>query len=248
MALIPTLATPAPTSPPISACELLEGMPSAQVMMFQAMAPVSAANTTRGSTISAATIPVPTVCATCAPKIRNATKLKKAAHITACCGRNTRVETMVAIEFAASCSPLRKSKARATVIRAIRIGRASATASMAVPTSALSSVVPPKAETHGAEAGIEPRFTGTKLRWVSHVLDDDAADFISDVVEAVDHRLQMVIDLVADEERHRIGRLIGAVKLTQPDIVQFVGAALDLRNLLADLADAAGIGVDGGEQ
>ena len=37
-------------------------------------------------------------------------KLKNAAQATAYCGRSTRVDTMVAIEFAASCRPLRKSK------------------------------------------------------------------------------------------------------------------------------------------
>src|SRR5712691_8395717 len=173
MALTPTLATPAPTSPPISACELLDGMPSAQVMTFQAMAPTSAPNTTRGSTMSAETMPVPTVCATCAPKMRKATKLKKAAHTTACCGRKTRVDTMVAIEFAASCSPLRKSNASATRTSAIRAGRASVTASMSR----------------------------------SHVLDHDAADLVSHIVEAVDHLLEVIVDLDSNEERHRVRRL-----------------------------------------
>ena len=42
----PAFASPAPSKPPISACELLEGMPSAQVMMFQTMAPISAAKIT----------------------------------------------------------------------------------------------------------------------------------------------------------------------------------------------------------
>ena len=49
-------------------------------------------------------------------------KLKNAAHITAYRGLNTRVDTMVAIEFAASCKPLRKSNASATTIRPIRTG------------------------------------------------------------------------------------------------------------------------------
>ena len=44
-------------------------------------------------------------------------KLKKAAQSTAYCGRSTRVETMVAIELAASCRPFRKSNSRATPIR-----------------------------------------------------------------------------------------------------------------------------------
>ncbi len=52
-------------------------------------------------------------------------KLKKAAHSTAYCGRSTRVDTMVAIELAASCNPLRKSNSSATAINAIRIGRPS---------------------------------------------------------------------------------------------------------------------------
>src|SRR5262245_37206410 len=214
MALTPTLATPAPTSPPISACELLDGMPIAQVMMFQAMAPMSAPNTTRGSTMSAETMPVPTVCATCAPKTRKAMKLKKAAQSTAVCGRSTRVDTMVAIEFAASCSPLRKSNASATTMSAIRSGRASATASISA----------------------------------SHVLDHDAVDLVAGVVETVDHLLEMIVDLDADEEGHRVRWLVGAVELLQPGIVQLVGVAFDLGDLLADLVEAAGIGVHGGEQ
>src|SRR3954451_16285305 len=38
----PALASPPPSNPPISACELLEGMPSAQVTRFQTMAPIRA--------------------------------------------------------------------------------------------------------------------------------------------------------------------------------------------------------------
>ena len=43
-----------------------------------------------------------TVSATAKSEIQNATKLKNAAHITACSGDNTRVETMVAMELAES--------------------------------------------------------------------------------------------------------------------------------------------------
>src|SRR4029078_12329840 len=46
----PAIAIPAPTSPPISACELDEGIPSAQVIRFQTMAPTSAAKITGAST------------------------------------------------------------------------------------------------------------------------------------------------------------------------------------------------------
>src|SRR4051812_42815903 len=41
-ALRPALAVPAPTIPPISACELEDGMPAHQVIRFQAIAPMRA--------------------------------------------------------------------------------------------------------------------------------------------------------------------------------------------------------------
>jgi len=56
--------TPAPTSPPISACELLDGMPPHQVMTFQAIAPTSAPKMTWASMTSGAMIPMPIVRAT----------------------------------------------------------------------------------------------------------------------------------------------------------------------------------------
>ena len=60
----PALAMPAPTSPPISACELDEGMPSAQVIKFQTIAPISAAKITAASMIEGSMMPVPMVLAT----------------------------------------------------------------------------------------------------------------------------------------------------------------------------------------
>ena len=122
---IPALAMPAPTSPPISACELLDGIPSAQVIRFQTMAPTSAPKITCASMMLGSMIPVPMVLATWSPNTRKAMKLKNAAHSTAYCGRSTRVETMVAIELAASCNPLRKSNSSATAINPTRIGRPS---------------------------------------------------------------------------------------------------------------------------
>jgi hypothetical protein len=65
-------------------------------------------------------MPVPMVCATWSPKNRNAMKLKNAAQTTAMWGERTRVDTTVAIELAASCRPLSKSKTRATAMRAAR--------------------------------------------------------------------------------------------------------------------------------
>ena len=59
------------------------------------------------------------VFATAVPKVNAATKLKNAAQMTATRGERTRVETTVAMEFAASWKPLRKSKLRATRTRMI---------------------------------------------------------------------------------------------------------------------------------
>ena len=87
-----------------------DGMPSAQVMRFQLIAPISAPNTTRGSTMSAETMPVPIVCATCDAEDQEGDEIEeRRPQRPRVCGRSTRVDTMVAIEFAASCRPLRKS-------------------------------------------------------------------------------------------------------------------------------------------
>ena len=77
------------------------------------MAPRSPAKMTSGSTTVMSIRPLPIVLATAVPKMRKATKLKKAAQMTACLGLRTRVETIVATELAASWRPLVKSKARA---------------------------------------------------------------------------------------------------------------------------------------
>src|SRR5713226_7847336 len=59
-------------------------------------------------------MPLPMVLATAVPRRKAATKLKKAAQITASLGDKTRVETTVAMLLAASWKPFKKSKARAT--------------------------------------------------------------------------------------------------------------------------------------
>src|SRR5882762_5418028 len=82
-------------------------------MMFQAVAPTRHAAITGRVTDAGATMSFAMVDATFGSKIRNATKLKIAAHRTAQPGFITRVETTVAIEFAASCMPLPKSNASA---------------------------------------------------------------------------------------------------------------------------------------
>src|SRR5689334_20839695 len=81
------------------------------------MAPHSAPKITRASMMAGSTMPLPTVAATCRPKNRKAMKLKNAAQITAICGLIAPVETIVAMELAASWKPFMKSKARATTTR-----------------------------------------------------------------------------------------------------------------------------------
>ena len=87
------------------------------------MAPPSAPKMTALSTTVGSMIPLPMVAATAVPKKAKAMKLKKAAQITACAGDSTRVETMVAMELAASCMPFKKSNSSATAIRKIRMAR-----------------------------------------------------------------------------------------------------------------------------
>ena len=103
----------APATPLTSAWDELVGRPSSQVMMFQMMAPDSPASTTYTSRNSWRTRSLPMVLATLVPKRNAATKLKNAAQITAVAGERTRVETMVAMELAASWKPLRKSNTSA---------------------------------------------------------------------------------------------------------------------------------------
>src|SRR3954454_19313602 len=78
------------------------------------MAPISPARITCWVTSSSLIMPLPIVLATWVPSTKAATKLKNAAQATALLGDSTRVETTVAIEFAASWKPFRKSNVRAT--------------------------------------------------------------------------------------------------------------------------------------
>src|SRR6185295_11231462 len=87
------------------------------------MAPMSPARMTSRVTTSRSIIPLPMVLATWVPSTKAATKLKKAAHRTAFCGESTRVETTVAMEFAASWNPFRKSNVSATRMMKMRTAK-----------------------------------------------------------------------------------------------------------------------------
>src|SRR5438552_2619701 len=101
-AMGPLATKAAPIIPPINAWEELVGRPQYQVIRFHMQAAISVAAINALSTIKGSMIPFPIMPATFRGKIRKATKLKKAAQITALYGLNTRVETMVATELAAS--------------------------------------------------------------------------------------------------------------------------------------------------
>src|SRR5262252_5715030 len=102
IALNPAFATAAPAYPPISACDELVGSPKNHVMRSQMIAPVRPPKITAKETIRRSIMPEPTVLATAVPNVNAAMKLKNAAHATALPGDRTRVDTTVAIEFAAS--------------------------------------------------------------------------------------------------------------------------------------------------
>ena len=90
----------------MSACDELVGSPKYQVIRSQTIAPISPPKITAKVTMWTSIIPEPTVLATAVPNVNAATKLKNAAQMTALPGDSTRVDTTVAIEFAASWKPL----------------------------------------------------------------------------------------------------------------------------------------------
>src|SRR3954454_24144601 len=108
----PEAATADPTTPPISACEELDGSPKYQVTRFQAIAPISPAKTIVGVITSASTTSLATVAAT-EIEMKAPTKLSSAAKPIATCGRAAPVEIEVATTFAVSWKPLVKSNASA---------------------------------------------------------------------------------------------------------------------------------------
>ena len=77
------------------------------------MAPARPANTTPVVNTVGTTMSLAIVAATFVPRMM-ATRCHSAAHRTAVRGESTRVDTTVAISFAASWNPLKKSNASAT--------------------------------------------------------------------------------------------------------------------------------------
>ena len=108
----PAGATDEPTTPPISACEELDGSPNHQVIRFQAIAPIRPAKTMVGVITAESTTSLATVAAT-EIEMKAPTKLSSEANPIATCGRAAPVEIEVATTFAVSWKPLVKSNASA---------------------------------------------------------------------------------------------------------------------------------------
>src|SRR5579859_760375 len=109
---LPTAASRAPITPPMSACDELEGRPKYQVMRFQAIAPTSPAKAIVSVTLAVATRPLATVAATLS-EMKAPAKLSTEAMAMAARGESARVEIDEATTFAVSWKPLVKSNASA---------------------------------------------------------------------------------------------------------------------------------------
>src|SRR2546421_708537 len=109
----PDCTSAAPTRPPISACDELEGSPNHHVSRFQAMAPKSAASRVWSVARLASIRPFATFFAT-AVVTKAPARFATAATSTAVRGVTARVPTEVAIAFAVSWKPFVKSNPSAT--------------------------------------------------------------------------------------------------------------------------------------
>src|SRR5688572_21533543 len=123
IASTPAATKVAPTTPPISAWEELDGSPKYQVIRFQQIAPTRPAKITVVVIASGSTTSLATVAAT-SSEMNAPTKLRIAAKATAIRGAIARVEIDVATTLAVSWKPFVKSNASAvptTITRMISL-------------------------------------------------------------------------------------------------------------------------------
>src|SRR4051812_30197924 len=213
-ALVPSAANAAPTTPPISACDELDGRPKYHVARFHAIAPIRPANTIVGVMKSASTIPLATVAAT-ASEMNAPTKLRIAANVTATRGGSARVEIAVATTFAVSWNPFVKSNASA------------------VPTTRTRMMSLLNARASGVLDDYSLENVRDRLAGVDRVLEA-----LVDVLPADhDHR----VDAVVEQRSHRLARHAVAVVLEPVDldrVVRDVAEVAQPRHRLGDLARA----------
>ena len=123
----PTAAIVAPTMPPISACEELEGIPRSQVSRFQTMPPTRPANTSSSVTMCPSIRPLAIVAAT-AVDMNAPTRLSTADSATAAFGASAPLAMEVAIALPVSWKPLVKSNASAVITTMIKRNKSMFTA------------------------------------------------------------------------------------------------------------------------
>src|SRR3984885_7455738 len=115
----PAAPSAAPITPPMSACDELDGIPKYQVSRFQVIPPARPAATTWSVTTPVSTRPLAIVAATASE--RNApTRLSTPERATATRGGSAPVAIEVAIALPVSWKPLVKSKARAVMTTSTR--------------------------------------------------------------------------------------------------------------------------------
>lgn len=121
---IPPCISAGPISPPTREWDADMGIPKNVVNQSQKPALKSPIAIIGRVTMFGSTTPFPIVFATFNSNTKSAAKLQSAARSTACFGFNTFVDTIVAIEFAASFIPFKRSKMRAitTIEITIAIG------------------------------------------------------------------------------------------------------------------------------
>src|SRR5919112_315649 len=212
----PSATNAAPTTPPISACDELDGRPSHQVARFHAIAPIRPANTAVVVIAPASTMPLATVAATFS-EMNAPAKFRMADIATAVRGDIARVDTEVAIAFAVSWKPLVKSKASAVATTITRT--TSSPMAGCVPASAVLD--------HDA------------LERVRHVLAgvDGLFEALEDVLPANhDHR----IDAVVEERRDRVPARAVAVVLQAVDLDRVVAQVLEVAQARHGLGDLPG--------
>src|SRR3954447_12351253 len=100
----PTATSTAPTTPPISACDELDGKPKYHVARFQMIAPIRPPKMISGVTAVGSTKSFATVAATLS-EMNAPAKFRIAAYRTATFGAIARVDTIVATAFAVSWKP-----------------------------------------------------------------------------------------------------------------------------------------------
>src|SRR3954466_1002319 len=240
MTSAPSATNAAPISPPISACDELDGRPSHHVAMFHAIAPTSPANTTVVVIAPASTIPDPTVAATFS-EMNAPAKVNTADEATAKRGDMARVETEVAIAFAVSWKPFVKSNASAVTTTITRM--TSLPLGMVAPLrvldddalervrhvlagvdglfEALEDVLPPDHD-HRVDAVVEQRRDGVAARAGAVVLE--AVDLHGEVRQVLEgpqarHRLLDLARRLQQDVRHPLRLLHRGLDLVEAQVV-----------------------------